>query len=133
MRLLVLLVLLGTFLNAHKLNMFLYEEDDKIKLNSYFASGTPCKSCEVKIYDEKQNLLEKAKTDKEGNYSFEKLSKKLTVKVEALGGHATKSEIEIKSLAKQKEEKQVNTTLQSLIAAFLIAFIFLGLKRFRRE
>lgn len=132
MRILVLIIFLASILSAHKLNLFLYEENNKIYLNSYFASGNPCIDCKIEIYDEKKELLEIAKTDEKGNYNFKKLANKLIVKVEAIGGHAVENQIEVKSLAKEEEKRETNSILQSLIAVFLIALIFIALKRFKK-
>ncbi len=133
MRILILTLLLLSSLFAHKLNIFLYEEDNKIFLNSYFASGTPCKECKVEIFDEKYRLLQTAKTNKDGDYGFEKLASKLSVKVETIGGHAATSSIEPKKIKNRKEDiLKPNSFLQSFFAIFLIILIFVGLKRFKK-
>lgn len=133
MKIVFFLTLLISSLFAHKLNIFLYEEENKIVLNSYFASGSPCKNCKVEIFDDKNKLLQSSKTDEKGDYTFDKLASKLTVKVEAIGGHAAISSIEVKNINKKKDElSKSNSLIQSLLAAFLIALIFLGLKRIKR-
>lgn len=133
MKIVFFLTLLISSLFAHKLNIFLYEENNKIVLNSYFASGSACKNCKVEIFDDKNKLLQSSKTDEKGDYTFDKLSSKLIVKVEAIGGHAATSSIEVKNINKKKDElSKSNSLIQSLLAAFLIALIFLGLKRIKR-
>ncbi len=127
----LLFFLFSSFLFAHKLNIFLYEENDKIVVNSYFSSGSPCKNCKVEIFDDNKKLLQTLQTDKKGNCILDKLSSKLFVKVEAIGGHAASSNIEVKNLKKSKKEISFfSSFLKSVLAIILIILIFIGLKRF---
>ena len=52
MRYFIFLILIMGSLFAHKLNLFYVDENNKIYFSTYFASGAPCKNCEVDIYDE---------------------------------------------------------------------------------
>lgn len=134
MRLIFLVLVSISFLFAHKLNIFLFEENEQIIVNSYFASGSPCKECKVEIFDENNNIIELSKTNAEGNYTVKNITSKMYVKVEAVGGHASSSFIEPKKIdSTVKDKEETNNLLNSLIAIILIAIIFLGLKRFRRE
>ncbi len=134
MKILFLSLLLLNFSFAHKLSIFLYEKNDKIFLNAYFASGTPCKNCKIEIFDDKKRLLKTAKTNSEGDFSFKKLSSKLFIRVEAIGGHAATSSIEVKDIKVKKEDlAKPNSFLQSFIAIVLIILIFVGLKRVKNE
>lgn len=133
MRIALVFILFTSFLFAHKLNIFLYEENNKIVADTYFASGSPCKNCKIEIFDENDKLIKMAKTNDYGKYIFNKLSSKLTVKVEALGGHGATSFIQVEKLESQKQEvSQINSYLESFIAVILIALIFLGLKRIKK-
>ena len=134
MRIALVFIFFTSFLLAHKLNLFLYEEEGKIIANTYFASGSPCKKCKIEIFDGDNKLLKQAKTDAKGNYVFDKLASKLKVKVEALGGHAASSSIQVENLDNKKQEvSQTRSYLESFLALILIALIFLGLKRFKFE
>lgn len=133
MKVLILFSLFVSSLFAHKLNIFLFEENEKIVANTYFASGNACRNCKVEVFNEKGELLVTGTTNEKGNYIFGKLAKTLEVKVEANGGHAAKNKIEIKNIKKNKEElEKPNSLLQSLIAIVLIALIFIALKRFKK-
>ncbi len=134
MRKFLLFFIFSTFLFAHKLNMFLYEENNKIVVNSYFSSGSPCKNCKVEIFDTNKKLLQTSKTDIKGNYIFDKLASKLFVKVEAIGGHATSLNIELKNLPNTKKEvSSFYSPLESVVAIILIILIFISLKRLKSE
>ena len=133
MRIAFILFALTSFLFAHKLNIFLYEENGKVVANTYFASGSPCKNCKIEIFDENDNLLKTAKTDIKGDFTFDKLAVNLIVKVETIGGHAASSFIKVEKLESQKQEvSQIKSYLESFIAVILIALIFLGLKRIKK-
>ncbi len=133
MRVILILIFFSSFLFAHKLNIFLYEKNDKIVVTSYFASGAPCKNCKVEVFDNKTTLLETAKTDENGDFIFNKLDSKLLVKVETIGGHSASESIKIENLKKEKKKiSQMSSILESLIAVILIGLIFLALKRFKK-
>ena len=132
MRVVILLLFFLSFLFSHKLNLFVFEDNEKIIVNSYFASGSFCKECKLEVFDINNKLLESGKTDKNGEYIIKNFAKRVLIKVEALGGHAVINEFEVKNLkAKEKIENQ-STFLQSFIALFLIFFILFLLKRFKK-
>ena len=135
MRILILFCLFFSSLFAHKLNIFLAEEGEKVVVNSYFASGAFCKNCKVEIYNLNNVLIKEAKTDDKGEYILDKPKESLSIKVEAIGGHAVKAKYETDNkLPKSKIEKKSmsDSLIQSFIAILLIVGIFFLLKRTRR-
>lgn len=132
MKIFTLIFLLSISLFAHKLNIFVYEEDSKVITSTYFASGAYCNECKVEVYDDKGNLLEKGLTNKDGEYIVKNPKSKLLIKSEAMGGHGAQTEFEVKNLKHKKEEIKEHNLLYSLIAAAFIALIFLGLKRVKK-
>ncbi len=135
MRILLLSIFLVNILFAHKLNLFLFEEEKSIYISSYFASGAPCKNCKVDIYNQEKRLLTSATTDKNGEYIIEKVEAKLFVKVEAIGGHAVEKEFELKSIKSKQDVEDIkpeNSLFQSILAILLIGIIFLLLKRIKK-
>lgn len=131
MRYLILIFFLCNILLAHKLNIFLFEENDKVVVNSYFASGSPCKNCKIEVFNKDGKLIIEDKTDEKGEFYIEKSSENLTVKVEALGGHGAKENIQLENISKEKIVKKDNNLISSIIALFLIGVIFLAIKRFK--
>ncbi|WP_072682116.1 carboxypeptidase-like regulatory domain-containing protein [Arcobacter sp. LA11] len=135
MRIVFLSFLLVNILFAHKLNLFLFEENNEIRISSYFASGTPCKNCKVDIFNEKKELLSSVKTDKNGEYIIKNVEPKLFIKVEAVGGHAVEKKFELKNIKSKQDIEDIkpeNSFLQSIFAILLIAIIFLVLKRIKK-
>lgn len=142
MRIFLLLSLIVISLYAHKLNLFLeYENNnEQLYIYSYFASGTPCMNCEIKLMDENKKIIKKLQTNKEGEYYLKDFSGIKYVEVEALGGHAATLSIdeiidekmnkeEIKSEVK-KEEKF--SYFESIIALILVLAIFASLKKVKK-
>lgn len=156
MRILFLMFCLTVFSFAHKLNLFLVEEDNKVYVNAYFASGAFCKNCKIEIFDENKNLLEESVTDISGEFIISKTKPFLYVKVEASGGHAKLKSIKLKNKivnnkndlktdALIKENKRLkreievlnkkleeNELIKMIFALFVIAGIFFILKRIKR-
>ena len=133
MKIVFLSVFLFSSLFAHKLNLFLFEEKDKVYISSYFASGTSCKNCKLKIYDLNKKIIEEAKTDEQGEYIIKIIQSKMIIKVEAIGGHAVEKEFEIKSIKEKREEiKESDSIFESILAIFLIFLIFFFLKRIKK-
>ena len=124
--------LLSISLFAHKLNLFVFEEDNEVIASTYFASGTFCNGCKIKVYDNKNKFLEEGVTNKKGEYIVKTLKPKLIIKAEALGGHGAKTEFEVKNLKEEKPELKDYNLLQSLIAISLLILIFMALKRVKK-
>ena len=130
MKILILFCLLISSLFAHKLNIFLFEENGNLIISSYFASGSYCKNCKVEFYNLKDELIKEGKTDEKGEYLLKIPNESLTIKVEAIGGHAAFDKYEVgnkieKNIKEKKEIKSFgDSLLQSLIGILLIAGIF---------
>jgi len=132
MKILILIFSLLVSLSAHKLNLFVYDEDQKVIASAYFASGSYCNNCQIKVFDDKNNLIEKGFTNKDGEYIVKNPQPKLIIKVEALGGHAAKSEFEVKNLKHEKEKIKSYNYMETIIAIILLLAIFWGLKRIKK-
>ncbi|RXJ69529.1 hypothetical protein CRV08_02155 [Halarcobacter ebronensis] len=128
----LLIALFVSSLFAHKLNLFVFEEDGKVIASTYFASGTFCNECKIEVYDKDNKLLEKGLTNKDGDYIVKNVESKLLIKAEAMGGHGAQSEFEVKNLATHKEEVHNYNLVEAAVGIILIFLIFLGLKRFQK-
>lgn len=114
-------VLLST-LYSHKLNIFTYIEENTIFINSYFASGAPCKNCEV--YIEEKRI---GKTDENGDFSLPHEQNILEITIDAGEGHLVREKVERKDLQtaqKHKEEKEAKESFNKPIGVILIFVIF---------
>lgn len=136
MKYFILLFLLCSFSYAHKVNLFITNEKDKIEIYSYFASGTACKNCRLIIENNKKVILEDVLND-EGKYSFISKYKDIEIIVDASGGHIAKESLslehikneDLKTHLKNEEEKKY---LDIFIGLVIIALIFFLLKRFKK-
>jgi len=135
MRIVIFLFVIVNSIFAHKLNIFLSQENNKVLINTYYASGASCKSCKLEIYNLKNQLISTSKTDGNGDYYINKPKESIVIKVEAIGGHGAKTIYEIDTMTKKnitEKNSTIDSLIQSLVAAILIALIFVFLKRFKK-
>lgn len=139
MRFLLLLTLcITTTLFAHKLNLFLYDEAGKLYVQSYFTQSSPCKTCEVVLFDKEHKELAKAVTNEQGKAVLPLPSSSFTVVVKATMGHQQQAFYEVQS---QIEEKAKDLPTQPpadkawqkmLLGLLIIAGIFSLLRLVKR-
>ncbi|MDR2080614.1 MAG: hypothetical protein LBP54_01850 [Campylobacteraceae bacterium] len=129
-----LLLLFGAaVLSAHKLNLFLYDENGTLFIQSYFHKSAPCKNCEVKIEDE-NGVISELVTDEEGRAQAKVAQSVFSVSVDGGMGHFVKENYELKSgkseqsSALPKDMTWQNTALGLCIMAALF-FILWFVKR----
>lgn len=136
MKIIFITFIIFSTLFAHKLNVFLFEENKNLIVSSYFASGAYCKNCKVEFYNLEKKLIKEGKTDEKGEYLIEIPKETLEIKVEAIGGHAAFARFDVDNKNIKKEKIEIKSTkdslLQSFIAILLIAGIFLFLKRIKK-
>lgn len=136
MRYLFLLFLLFNFSNAHKINLFITNENDTIDIYSYFASGAACKNCELIIKNDDKIILEDRLND-EGKYQYKATCKNIEVIVDATGGHRASEKIEVANIKNEDIKKHINDEqnkehINILIGLLLIFVIFFILKKFKK-
>ena len=136
MKYILLLVLFVSFSFAHKLNLFVTNENNSLEIYSYFASGAPCKNCKLIIKSEEKTILEDV-LNNEGKYNYKPTIKNLEILVDATSGHIISEKIEIENVKAQdiKEHKNEENKIENiniLIALVLIFLIFFFLKRFKK-
>lgn len=156
MRIFILVLCLGSFLFAHKLNLFLSQEGKNIYVSTYFASGSPCQNCDLLIKSKDGKLLKEVKTDIKGEYLILNAQEDVLVEVKTKEGHGasdtlTLEDIEVsqdntaleklksenqklKSKIKMLEEKvEQNELIKMIFALLVIAGIFFVLKRVKKN
>ncbi len=136
MRYLLVLFLVFSFSNAHKINLFISEENGTLDIYSYFASGTACKNCQLIIKNGNKIVLDDV-LNAEGKYQYKSPYKNIEVIVDATGGHRAVEKVELENIQKedikthiQKEENKEHINI--LIGLILIFLIFFILKKFRK-
>jgi nickel transport protein len=131
-----ILAIFFSFSFAHKLNLFVTNENDSLEIYSYFASGAPCKNCKLIIKSDEKILLEDILND-EGKYNYKPTNKNIEVVVDASGGHIAIEKIEIENLKTEdinehKIKEKRAESIKILIALMSILLIFFLLKRRRK-
>ncbi|MFA9239763.1 MAG: hypothetical protein ACEQSQ_07775 [Candidatus Paceibacteria bacterium] len=137
MRYFLLLALFISFSFAHKINLFVTNEENGVNIYSYFANGNPCINCKL-IIKNGENIILEDKLDINGKYLYSSKYKNIQVTIDASGGHIAKQDIELENIKNEslqthlKEEKE-NEYIKILISLFLIVLIFYVLKILKRK
>ena len=137
MRYFLLLTLFISFSFAHKINLFVTNEENGVNIYSYFANGNPCINCKLLIKNG-ENIVLEDKLDANGKYLYSSKYKNIQVTIDASGGHIAKQDIELENIKNEslqthlKEEKE-NEYIKILISLFLIVLIFYVLKMLKRK
>ena len=137
MRYFLLLALFISFSFAHKINLFVTNEENGVNIYSYFANGNPCINCKLLIKNG-ENIVLEDKLDANGKYLYSSKYKNIQVTIDASGGHIAKQDIELENIKNEslqthlKEEKE-NEYIKILISLFLIVLIFYVLKILKRK
>ncbi|MDZ7818590.1 MAG: hypothetical protein U5K55_08205 [Aliarcobacter sp.] len=137
MRYFFLLALFVSFSFAHKINLFVTNEENGVNIYSYFASGTPCINCKL-IIKNGENIVLEDKLDANGKYLYSSKYKDIQVTIDASGGHIAKQDIVVENIKNEslqthlKEEKE-NEYIKILISLVLIGAIFYVLKIVKRK
>ena len=95
MKIFVMMLLAITFGVAHKLNIFLAEEGDRVFLSAYFASGASCKNCNVVVKDDDHNILQKGTSNEKGEFIITKLASSIIVSVDGGNGHSIQQSLSL--------------------------------------
>ncbi len=136
MRYFFILALFISFSFAHKLNLFVTNENDSLEIYSYFASGAACKNCKLIIKSDEKVIFENVLND-EGKYNYKPTNKNIEVIVDATSGHIANEKIEVENVKTQdinehKIRENRAESIKILIALMSILLIFFLLKRFKK-
>ena len=137
MRYFLLLALFISFLFAHKINLFVTNEENGVNIYSYFANGNPCINCKLLIKNG-ENIVLEDKLDVNGKYLYSSKYKDIQVTIDASGGHIAKQDIVVENIKNEslqphlKEEKE-NEYIKIFISLVLIGLIFYVLKIVKRK
>lgn len=136
MKYIFLFCLIFNFSYAHKINLFVTNENEKLEIYSYFASGSACKNCKLIIKNEEKIVLEDV-LNNEGKYSYKPTFKNLEIIVDATSGHIASEKIEVSNIKnedlkehlKNEEKDKYQNIFIGLVLIFLMFFL---LKRFKK-
>ncbi len=137
MKKIFLFLFITTSLFAHKINLFVTNEENGVNIYSYFANGNPCINCKLLIKNG-ENIVLEDKLDINGKYIYISKHKDIQVTIDASSGHIAKQDIVLENIKNEslqtylKEEKD-DEYIKILISLILIGLIFYGLKILKRE
>lgn len=156
MKHIIIICIFISSLFAHKLNLFLDQEQNSVYVSAYFASGSPCQNCLLTVFANNKKILED-KTTVKGEFIFDIGDfSKVKVSVDAGGGHIVSDELSMKKMKQTHEynveykkllkennqlkakvkllEQKVNENeiLKIILALGILFFIFYGLKRIKK-
>lgn len=134
---LIFLLLFSTSLFAHKVNLFITHEDNKVEIYSYFASGDACKGCKL-IIKHGNDAIVNAQLNEEGKYQFISSYASLNITVDASSGHLVSKDIVLdllpqKNLTEVLKKEKHNQYINMGLSLLLIALFFYLLKRVKKN
>lgn len=137
MKKIFLFLLITSSLFAHKINLFITNEENSVNIYSYFASGDPCINCKL-IIKNGENIVLEDKLDTNGKYLYSSKYKDIQVTIDASGGHIVKQDIELENIKNESlqthlKDEQENEHIKILISLILIGLIFYVLKIVKRK
>ncbi len=120
---------------GHKLNLFAYDEEGRLFVQSYFTKSSPCKQCTIKLLGDNDTVLLQLTTNDEGKASSLLPTASFSILVEAGMGHQQRLVYEAKShtqdVLKQPPEE---TPLEKIVLGLgIIIFFFGGMYWFKKR
>ena len=156
MRMILISLVCLSSLFSHKLNIFLNQEENRVYVSSYYASGSFCKDCKVEVSNKQKELIQAGNTNNKGEFIITHLDSLIYVEVEALGGHKVQNSLEVELNKKEeipnkelktlieenkklkreiellKEKNSFSDIFKMIFALLVMAGIFLALKKIKR-
>ncbi|MDR3347280.1 MAG: hypothetical protein LBN32_01565 [Helicobacteraceae bacterium] len=108
---------------AHKINLFIFDENGTIYIHGYFTKSAPCMTCPVTIYDTKDAVIATFNTDENGKAVYVPPEQTVIVSIDGGMGHFTKTEYTLESTV-IKEESALDLIAKILLSITAIAVIF---------
>jgi len=116
----VILILVAGSAGAHRL--YIDYRIGKIEIESFYGGGSPCQDAIVKVYNNKEELLQEGKTDKEGKYSFSPVigvnEYKIIVEPTHMPGHRAERIVNLKAIDVSKVKAEELPLFSKVLAGF---------------
>ncbi|HAA84256.1 MAG: Uncharacterized protein XD42_1193 [Thermodesulfobacterium sp. 37_54] len=96
---------------AHKVNLFVFREGEKISGEGYFANGAPCMKCAIEVYTLKGKKIAQTTTDEKGRFEVRiKEKEPLLVRLIAGEGHLAEEKLEGSTEVASNDKTKENIT-----------------------
>mgnify|MGYP000117166996 CR=1 FL=1 len=112
MRVILFVLLCVGSMYAHKLSIFLQQEDETVYVSAYFASGAFCKTCKVEVLNKNKKIIQTGVTNTKGEFEITKLDSLIYVGVDAGSGHMVQKSIEILKVKKEESASKELSVLK---------------------
>jgi hypothetical protein len=110
---------------AHRLNLFVTDENGAIYIQSYFTKSAPCQLCAVTVLDQSGALIANAQTDEEGKATIAVTTGGVTVRVNGGMGHQAETYYELTGeFAKEVETPLWLSLAKGALGLAIIALFF---------
>ncbi|MDR2638810.1 MAG: hypothetical protein LBC09_03110 [Helicobacteraceae bacterium] len=126
MRTAFLIVALAVCAFAHRLNLFVTDENGTIYIHSYFTKSAPCKGCAVTIFDPSGAKIARAQTDDEGKAAIALKTNAVTLRADGGMGHQAEIDYELTGEFAQEVETPLWLSLAKGALGLAIIALFFG-------
>ncbi|MDR2033670.1 MAG: hypothetical protein LBP89_03455 [Helicobacteraceae bacterium] len=138
MRIFALIFALVVSAFAHRINLFVTDENSTIYIQSYFTKSAPCMECDIAILDLEGKELFKTKTDEKGKAEIKVSDQKIVVRVDGGMGHQAEQTYELTGEIAQEQEEPLWRTILKFVFSLAMIVLFFGViwlikKRSRSE
>ncbi len=130
---------------AHKINLFAYDENGILYIQSYFTKSSPCKACSIKLLDKDEQVISSLLSNDEGKVAVS-LPKELSfIVVEAGMGHQARIVYQGTSDSSPSQESSIiskkhpkgppteNIFGKITLSLAIIALFFGGIYRYKKR
>ena len=121
-----LFLFITTSLFAHKINLFVTNEENGVNIYSYFANGNPCINCKLLIKNG-ENIVLEDKLDINGKYIYISKHKDIQVTIDASSGHIAKQDIVLENIKNESLQTYLKEEKDDEYIKILISLILIGL------
>ncbi|MDR3163255.1 MAG: hypothetical protein LBT81_05310 [Helicobacteraceae bacterium] len=119
---------------AHRLNLFITDENATIYIRSYFTKSAPCKECEVLVFDQSGREIANTKTDENGRTAIVLETHNVVVSVNGGMGHTARIEYKLTGeLGEEIETPLWFSLAKGALSIFAIVLFFGTLRIVKRK
>ncbi|MDR0747316.1 MAG: hypothetical protein LBE89_05415 [Helicobacteraceae bacterium] len=114
---------------AHRLNLFITDENSTIYIRSYFTKSAPCRECEVVVFDPNGQEIANTTTDENGRAEIALEADSVVVSVNGGMGHTARIEYTLTGELAQEIETPLWFSLAKGAFSILAIALFFGTLR----